>query len=457
MASKAGHIRATPLYGGQSDTGVCILLEIGGARILLDCGASAPLDHEYLQKLSQDLVAAGGVDAVILSHADFHHVGALPIVMGRNGLQNTPIICTLPVSKFAPILLYDYLLNQKMEGESNIVKYEFDDIDHAFSNVLTVKYSQSINLPETRDVEAEGTPKRQPISISALSSGRTIGGAIWRIRCGPAEVLYAMDINLRKEILLDGVSLDLLPTAPALMITDGACVSRNPLRRKKEKDETQAMISMIMETMRAGGNVLIPCETAGRALELLQILGKYWADHKLGIYHLVFLSHMARNVPEYCRSQLEWVSDSLTRAFYNGRPNPFDLPYVKYLTNVRALEKDYHGPKVVIATDASLSYGLAKELLCKWGGDPRCKILFVDQSDAGSLAADLRQLSLSPPIITTIHIPVRVDLTGQELAEYKAKQEEQKRLQEEEAARKKRQQEFLSQVKTFITFSPMLI
>ena len=80
-----------------------------------------------------------------------------------------------------------------------------------------------------------------------------------------------------------------------------------------------------METMRSDGNVLIPCESGARVLELMQILGKHWLDQKLGMYHLVFLSHMSYNIMEYARSQLEWMSDALAKEFYNGKPNPFDL------------------------------------------------------------------------------------------------------------------------------------
>ena len=35
-------------------------------------------------------------------------------------------------------------------------------------------------------------------------SGRTIGGSIWWINYGSTDIVYAMDINLKKEIVLDG-------------------------------------------------------------------------------------------------------------------------------------------------------------------------------------------------------------------------------------------------------------
>ena len=274
-----------------------------------------------------------------------------------------------------------------------------------------------------------------------------------------------MDVNLKKEVILDGVNMELLPSAPALMIVEGGCVSRNTAaggasasaeqgasRRgggggggggvRKEKDESGGLINAVMETLRAGGNVLIPMETAGRALEVLQLLGRYWLEQKLGLYHLVFLSHMAQNVPEFARMQLEWMSDSLSRGFYNGKPNPFDLPPVRLASSLREMERNCPpGPRVVLATDANLSNGLSKELLLKWGGDPRCRVIFVDSSDASSLASELRLKFRTPPVIATITRPVRVELAGAELAQYRAEQEKQKRAAEEALQRKRRQEE----------------
>ena len=44
----------------------------------------------------------------------------------------------------------------------------------------------------------------------------------------------------------------------------------------------------------------------------------------------------------------------------------------------------------MLATDSSLSCGLSKALLLRWGGDPRCRVVFIDTPEAKSLAAELR-------------------------------------------------------------------
>ncbi|KAJ1430040.1 beta-lactamase-like protein [Ochromonadaceae sp. CCMP2298] len=436
MASKSDTIRVTPLTGGRTEDGVCALLEIGGARILLDCGCTTETSDAQLREIASVLREAGGVHAVLLSHADIHHLGALPVLLGREGLGDVPIICTTPVLKFGQIVLYDHALNRAMEGRQEAGAYDLDDVDAAFSNPIIVKFNQTVNVPEIGSLRAG-----PPVTVCALRSGRTLGGSIWKIRYGPTEILYTMDINLKKEVVLDGLNIELLPSAPALMIVEGGCVSRAEGRgRRKDKDEG-AFIAAVMETLRGGGSVLIPCETAGRSLELLQMLGKYWYDNKLGLYHLVFLSHMARNVPEFARMQLEWMSDSLIRNFYNGKPNPFDLPQVRFASSMREVDRHCPGPKVILATDACLSSGLSKEALLRLGGDPRCRVLFFDSSDACSLSADLRAKYATPPVIATLSRPERVELVGVELAQHRLEQERARRAREEQLQRKRRQEE----------------
>lgn len=443
-------VKFTPLLGGCDEGPVCSLLEIGGTRLLLDCGSySHNINKTKLLEISNDLVANGGIDAVIISHADVIHLGGLPLICGKNTFGGVPVICTNPVYKFGQMVLYDLYLNTEMEGidpNDNNSKYheklyDMDDIDKSLSNVHTVRYSQTITLAEVTD---EYSFKH--ISFCAYPSGRTLGGSIWRIRYGSTDVVYAMDINLKREIVVDGAAaaLDSLPKNPALLIVEGGCISRNEglSGRRKKGDESSQLIQTILETVRdvrTEGNVLIPCESAARALEIMQILGKYWFENKLAQYHLIFLSHMAHNILEFARCHLEWASDLLSADFFNGKQNPFELPALNLARSVREIERLYPGPKVVIATDSSLSCGLSKELLLKWGGDPRSRIIFTDESDRGSFAYEIR--SKVPPIVVTVNKPQRVELTGEELANYQREVEKKRRDKEDIETRERREKE----------------
>ena len=176
-------------------------------------------------------------------------------------------------------------------------------------------------------------------------------------------------------------------------------------------------------------------------LEALQLLARHWIDDRKALDHLVFLSPMSFNLMELARSQLEWMTDSLSERFYNGKPNPFELPPVKIATSIRELEKLYPGPKVVLATDASLQCGNGKELLLRWGGNPLNRIVLLDVPDLGSMAANVLEKSRNPPVVLEVSQPQRVELVGEELAAFVAEQEEKRRLREEAAQMRLRQSE----------------
>lgn len=454
----------TPFFGGREDGGVCALLESGGCRVLLDCGCTLGTTNAQILTVAKALAAGGGVDCVLLSHADIHHMGALPILFGKGGLDPVPVICTLPVHKFGQMLLYDLSLNLEMEGSSNAIavatdevavgvagktnlSFTLDDIDRCLSKVVTVRYSQSINFPEGAS-DGVSQQLKQQLHFCALGSGRTIGGSVWRIRHGATEILYMMDINLKKEIVSDGMALDLLPTAPALVILEGGCASRTSApstaaqREKRAKGEdTTGVVQHVMDTLRVRGSALIPCDSGARLLELLQILGKHWTDARHVADHLVFLSPMSHNILEFARSQIEWMTDALSRQFIQmGKLNPFELPPLKVAHSLRDLERLYPGPKVVLATDPSLSCGMSKELLLRWGGNPLCRVILTDSSDSGSLASELRRQMASPPIVATVLRPQRVELVGAELASFQLEQDRKRREREEILQRRKREE-----------------
>lgn len=433
-------------FGDDAD-GSCTLLKIGGFNILLDCGSVHGGYSKYIGEIQASLGGSKELNAVIISHADLQHMGSLPAVFGKNALTTSQVICTLPVFKFGQMLLYDYVLNRDMEGLEKFPapdkrNFDLDDVDLCFKNVCSVKFSQTIQL--------HSDTTGNVLSVVAHSSGRTIGGSTWSIRCGATEILYVVDVNLRKEIVLEGASLDTLPTSPSILLIDagssgstsslrGATAGGAQARRKKDKEDPSGLIAAVLDTVRGEGNALIPCETAGRLLEVIQLLGAYWAANKLAMYHLIFLSPMAYNVLDFAKSQLEWMGDSLSKNFYNGRPNPFDLPYLKMCTSVRELEKTYPGPKVVIATDASLTSGYSKELVLRWGGDPRCRVIFIDNSPENTLAHELR--TQSPPVLATVTRPLRVELVGEELTQFRENADKLRRQFEERSLRQRREAE----------------
>ena len=67
-------------------TGSKYLLEVGGKRILIDCGLFQGLKQLRLKNWAKLPIDPASVDAVILTHAHIDHTGYLPLFV-RNGFS----------------------------------------------------------------------------------------------------------------------------------------------------------------------------------------------------------------------------------------------------------------------------------------------------------------------------------------------------------------------------------
>lgn len=177
----------------------------------------------------------GQIDAVLLSHSDTSHLGALPYLVGKAGLK-VPIYATLPVHKMGLMFMYDhYLVRQvspltpmcahsfpivslcsllsdvaggdapsvhpahvgvralsralcELQSVEDNTVFTLDDVDAAFAAVHPLKYSQGVHLagatelcriPQTPHAEAHATPRvpfwlTQPRTITR--TGALLGG-----------------------------------------------------------------------------------------------------------------------------------------------------------------------------------------------------------------------------------------------------------------------------------------
>jgi predicted metal-dependent RNase len=115
--------------GGSDEVGAsCILLELGGQRILVDAGirvspkARDGLPGELLPDLSP--LNAGKLDAVIITHAHADHIGAIPLVLGS--LPDTPVYTTPATMSLMSVMFRDALriMDSRLEAEGELPTYD---------------------------------------------------------------------------------------------------------------------------------------------------------------------------------------------------------------------------------------------------------------------------------------------------------------------------------------------
>ncbi|XP_046847920.1 cleavage and polyadenylation specificity factor subunit 2-like [Xenia sp. Carnegie-2017] len=414
-------IKLTVLSGGQDESPLAYLLQVDEFRFLLDCGWDETLSLDIIEPIKRHV---NQIDAVLISHPDLYHLGALPYMVGKAGLE-CPIYSTIPVHKMGQMFMYDFY--QSHHNYEDFELFSLDDVDAAFENIVQLKYSQHVNLKG----------KGHGLTITPYAAGHMIGGTMWKIvKDGEEDIVYAVDYNHKKERHLNGAVLETL-SRPSLLITDSYNVLNMQARRR---DRDTQLMSQILKTTRRGGNVLLAIDTAGRVLELTQLLDQLWRNPDSGLlaYSLALLNNLSNSVIGFAKSLVEWMSDKVMKSFEVGRNNPYQFRYCKLCHDLNELSK-IPSPKVVLASMQDLTCGFARDLFIEWAEDDRNTVIFSTRTAPGSLA---RQL-IDNPNTTQIDVEVktRIKLEGDELIDYweAQKQKENHNKKETEAVKKSKE------------------
>lgn len=429
-------VKFTALSGARSERPPCFLLEIDEAKLLLDCGWSDAFDVEDLGGLAR---VSKNVDAVLLSHADVEHVGALPYAFAKLGLA-CPVYATVPVHNMGLLAVQDAQLSRSATEPFDL--FSAQDIRKAFDKIVQLRYSQPFALQGKNC---------QGITVTAYNAGHTIGGTVWKIKKDTDEIVYAIDYNHTRERLLNpsdlntpnGVAEGLVK--PSLMITDAANFYNVQVTRRERESGllgrylcvhlTQSIsfyitlrTDTIVPALKKDQSVLIPCDASARVLELAYLLDRTWNERRYQ-YPVCFLSRNSYRTIQYAKSMIEWMGDDVNKAFSASRENPLDFRNIQALSNHLDLHKIAQS-KVVLATVPSLESGFSQDLFLDWCSNPDRVVLLTNKGPPGSLARrlydewnarvdDAEDVSATGLLQMDLKIPLRVKrkvpLEGEEL------------------------------------------
>jgi len=395
-------IRLTPLSGGGDESPHCYLLEVDGFNFLLDIGWDEQFSPAFLSSLSR---VVHKIDAVLLSFPDLHHLGALPVAVGKLGLS-CPVYATVPVYKMGQMFLYD--IYQARHNIEDFSLFTLDDVDATFEKITQLKYNQTVLLKG----------KGQGIAITPLPAGHMIGGTIWKIvKDGEEDIIYAVDYNHKKERHLNGCDIERL-SRPSLLITDAFNATYSQSRRRLRDEQ---LMTNILATLRNSGNVLVCVDTAGRVLELAHMVDQLWSNKDSGLlaYSLALLNNVAFNVVEFAKSQIEWMSEKLMKLMGEKKANPFQFKHLKLCHSMAEVNK-VPAPKVVLASMPDMECGFARDLFLQWCSNPKNSVILTSRSSPGTLGRDL--INEGGDRTIPIEVRRRIKLTGQELEQYRAKE-----------------------------------
>jgi metallo-beta-lactamase family protein len=251
-------------------TGSKYLLEMGGRRILVDCGLFQGFKQLRLRNWEPLPVSPRSIDMVVLTHAHLDHTGYLPLLV-RNGFAGR-VICTSGTRDFCAILLPDsgHLQEQDAEFANR----------HGYS-----KHQPALPLYTEADARAAlerldaidyGVPHDLGggVSLTFRNAGHILGAATASLSAGDRTITFSGDLGRPNDPIL-------LPP-DVIARTDYLLVESTYGDRKHDPGEPAALLAEIINrTATRGGTVLIPAFAVGRAQALLFYLQRLKSAGKI--------------------------------------------------------------------------------------------------------------------------------------------------------------------------------
>lgn len=358
--------------GGGSEVGAsCNLLQMDGTNVLLDAGirmgggaAGGPADALPDLALLQE---AGGVDAVLVSHAHLDHIGALPLV--HRAYPAAPIYATAPTVHLMRVLLADALkiMSIKAEQELECPLYDADLVARMFTRVVPVPMGGSVVLP-------------RGIKVFFFPAGHILGAAMLGLEGAAGRVLYTGDISASNQRTISGmVAPDF---APHLLVMESTYGNRLHANRQREE---KTLAQTVAEVIASGGHALIPAFALGRAQEIILLI---LAHQQAGLIPKfpIWVDGMVRSICQAYLNFPELLRGPLKR-FINNGGNPFfrDKGLARPVTAAPMREKVLAGaPACIIASSGMLTGGPSQFYASRLVDDPRHAIIFCGYQDEES-------------------------------------------------------------------------
>jgi metallo-beta-lactamase family protein len=368
-------------YGAaRTVTGSCHVLRIKDKLVLLDCGL-------YQGQKSNDKgndsfpFNAGDVDYVILSHAHIDHSGRIPLLykLGFKG----QVICTDATYDLCSVMLPDSGHIQETEIEwknRKRIRQGLESVEPLYTSSDAV---QCLRL-------FQGYPYDRPIEIFDglkvifRDAGHLLGSAAVELIIKESNkelrLVYSGDLgNKNKPIIKDPERIKYAD----YVIMESTYGDRF---HTDVKDEMKQLVTIIKETFKRGGNVIIPSFAVGRTQEVIYALNKYVENKALKGCKIYVDSPLASESTTIFKKHEKYYDEEARRYIEKGdNPLQFDgLIFTKSQLESSELNKIQSGA-VIISASGMCEAGRIKHHLKHNLWRKECSIVFVGYQAEGTL------------------------------------------------------------------------
>jgi len=360
-------------YGGSGTaTGANFLLEIGGKRVLIDCGllqGSREASHENAKDFEYD---PQGIDILFVTHAHIDHIGRIPKLY-KDGFRG--VIYSTPETKdIAKLLLLDAA---KINREKENPLFTSKDVDESLSLWQTIPY---------HDKKSFGGGEAGEFEVELYDAGHVLGSSMVRFSTPKGNMLFTGDIgNSPSPVLRDTEKV----TGLNYILMESVYGDRNH-EDKAERDEKFKRV--VKEAIARGGTLLIPAFSLERTQIMLYLLDNLFESKELPEVPVFLDSPLGIKVTGIYEDIKKLYNPEATKEIKDG-DDIFNFPSLKKTLRAGDSEEisNTHGPKIIIAGSGMSTGGRILNHEKTYLPDSKTTFLLVGYQGVGTLGREIEE------------------------------------------------------------------
>lgn len=385
----------------QEVTGSMHLCEIGGAQYLLDCGQFQGRRREA-EELNRNIpFPAGGVSAVMLSHAHIDHSGSLPLLV-KNGFRG-PIYSTPATVDLCHAMLADSAQIQERDAEflnKRRARRKAIGANGSEGEIMPVYSLEDVDLtyPLFRKVSIHAPESIGPgVTYESYEAGHMLGSTFIRVNAEESgmavRILYSGDLGRPGlPIIRDPEP----PPAADYLIVESTYGDRlhQPIRSVANR-----LAEVVNRTYERGGHLIVPAFAVGRTQQLVLLIHELIDAQKIPAFPIYVDSPLALDVTEVFRRHEELFDEEARRYLANGG-EPFGFKRLKYLRSVEESKalNGLRGPYIVIASSGMCEAGRILHHLKNGIEDSRNTVLLTGYCAKDTLGRKIEEKRTLVPV-----------------------------------------------------------
>ncbi|MHC5033668.1 MAG: MBL fold metallo-hydrolase RNA specificity domain-containing protein [Planctomycetota bacterium] len=361
------------LGAAGTTTGSMHLLQIGGKRILLECGLYQGKRKEAFERNRNLPLDCRSLDACVLSHAHIDHSGNLPSLV-KNGYQG-PIIATPATRDLCEIMLADAAYLQ-VQDVSYVNKGRVRQGKNPFEPLYTPE-----DIPPTLGAFSQLPYGQQlevvpGVTLTFHDAGHILGSAFVQLDItengSSGRLFFTGDVGrnnmpiLRDPHVLHDVDF---------LITESTYGNRlHPSR----EDVKAKLVELCGQIVRDRARLVIPAFSVGRTQQLVYFLNELVNEGEVQDLPVFVDSPLSTKATGVYEKHSECYDEETNELLRRG-DNPFWFPGLTYTADVEESKKlnDMAGPVVIISASGMCEGGRILHHLKHTVEDERNAILIV--------------------------------------------------------------------------------